>query len=124
VTPVPLPVPRPLTVLTGALEQLLADPALAAVEEHFLSVRLTDPARPVDPMRRLQQRFPHCVHLEWSAPRSDDAGTSYRERLRGRSDVEVAAEFVRSVRGVPASRAELDLLGAALAEAGRAEVAG
>jgi exonuclease SbcD len=124
VAPVPLPVPRPLTVLTGPLEQLLADPALTGVEEHFVSVRLTDPARPVDPMRRLQQRFAHCVHLEWAAPRGDDATTSYRERLRGRSDAQIAAEFVRSVRGVPATRAELDLLAGALAQASRAEVAG
>jgi exonuclease SbcD len=121
VTPVPLPVPRPLTELTGTLEELLADPGLAAVETHFLSVRLTDPVRPVDPMRRLQQRFAHCVHLEWSAPATDDGAGSYRERLRGRSDVEVAAEFVRSVRGVPASPAELDLLGSALAAAAREE---
>jgi DNA repair protein SbcD/Mre11 len=124
VSPVALPVPRPLAVVAGTLAELLADPALAAVEEHFLSVRLTDPARPVDPMRRLQQRFPHCVHLEWSAPAADDAGTSYRERLRGRSDLEIAAEFVRSVRGVPASPAELTLLGAALAEGVRSEVGG
>jgi exonuclease SbcD len=124
VSAVPLPVPRPLTVLSGTLEQLLADPALTPVEGHFLSVRLTDPARPVDPMRRLQQRFAHCVHLEWSAPASEEAGTSYRERLRGRSDLEVAAEFVRSVRGVEATRSELDLLAGALAEGARAEVAG
>jgi exonuclease SbcD len=119
--PVPLPVPRPLTVLTGQLAELLADPALSAAEEHFLSVRLTDPVRPVDPMRRLQQRFPHCVHLEWSAPAAEGDGGSYRERLRGRSDLEVAAEFVRSVRGVPATPAELDLLGSALAVAAREE---
>jgi DNA repair protein SbcD/Mre11 len=87
-------------------------------------VRLTDPARPVDPMRRLQQRFGHCVHLEWSAPASEEAATSYRERLRGRSDLEVAAEFVRSVRGLEATRSELDLLAAALTEGARAEVAG
>jgi exonuclease SbcD len=124
VTPVPLPVPRPLTVLTGTLEELLADPALDAVASHFLSVRLTDPARPVDPMRRLQQRFAHCVHLEWSAPAGDEVAASYRERLRGRSDLEVAAEFVRSVRGLEASASELDLLAGALAEAARAEVAG
>jgi exonuclease SbcD len=121
VTAVPLPVPRPLTVLTGQLAELLADPALSAAEEHFLSVRLTDPVRPVDPMRRLQQRFPHCVHLEWSAPAAEGDGGSYRERLRGRSDLEVAAEFVRSVRGVPATPAELDLLGSALAVAAREE---
>jgi exonuclease SbcD len=124
VTPVPLPAPRPLVALTGTLEEILAEPAHAAAEESFVSVRLTDPIRPVDPMRRLQQRFPHCVHLEWSAPALEGAGTSYREKVRGRSDLEVAAEFVRSVRGVPASPAELDMLAGALAEGARAEVAG
>src|SRR4051794_40292379 len=57
---VPLPVPRPLTVLRGELADLLADPAHTTVEEHFLSVQLTDPVRPTDPMRQLQTRFPHC----------------------------------------------------------------
>src|SRR3954452_20310438 len=61
---VALPTPRPLSVLTGTLEALLADPAHSAVENHFVSARLADPVRPIDPMRRLQSRFPHCVHLE------------------------------------------------------------
>jgi exonuclease SbcD len=121
---VPLPVPRPLTVLTGELDDLLADPAHTAVEEHFVSVRLTDPARPVDPMRRLQARFPHCVHLEWSGAGAVGDGRSYQERLRGRSALEVAGEFVAHVRGVPASAAERELLSRALAAADRAEVAG
>src|SRR5687768_1021229 len=49
--PVPLPVPRQLTVLRGELADLLADPAHTPVEEHFVSVQLTDPVRPTDPMR-------------------------------------------------------------------------
>ena len=121
---VPLPVPRPLTLLTGELDDLLADPAHAGVEEHFISVRLTDAARPVDPMRRLQARFPHCVHLEWSGAGAAGDGRSYQERLRGRSALEVAGEFVAHVRGVPASAAERELLSRALAAADRAEVAG
>lgn len=124
VSPVTLPVPRPLAVLTGPLAEVLGNPAHAVHEGSFVSVRLTDPVRPVDPMRRLQQRFPHCVHLEWSAPAVESGGTSYRERVRGRSDLEVAAEFVRSVRGIPASAAELGMLAGALAEGARAEVAG
>ena len=121
---VPLPTPRRLTVLRGELPELLADPALAPVEEHFVSVQLTDPVRPVDPMRRLQGRFPHCVHLEWtgSGPGSDTR--SYTERLSGRSDLEVAGEFVSHVRdGVGASAAERELLGRALAAAAAAEAA-
>jgi len=121
---VPLPVPRPLTLLTGELDDLLGDPAHAGVEEHFISVRLTDAARPVDPMRRLQARFPHCVHLEWTGAGAAGDGRSYQERLRGRSALEVAGEFVAHVRGVPASPAERELLARALAAADRAEVAG
>jgi exonuclease SbcD len=74
-------------------------------------------------MRRLQGRFPHCVHLEWSGGAAADDGRSYRERLRGRSDLEVAEEFVAHVRGSAVSDAERDLLVRALGAAGRAEVA-
>jgi exonuclease SbcD len=122
VRPVPLPVPRPLTVLTGTLDDLLADAAHAGAEEHFVSVRLTDPVRPADPMRRLQARFPHCVHLEWSGAGAGADGRSYQERLRGRTALEVAGEFVEHVRGVPASAAERGLLSRALGAADRAEV--
>ncbi len=122
VRPVVLPTPRELTVLTGTLADLLDDPAHRPVEDHFLSARLTDAVRPVDPMRRLQSRFPHCVHLEWTGTAAAADGRSYQERLRGRSDLDVAAEFVGHVRGVPASTAERELLAQALGAADRAEV--
>jgi DNA repair protein SbcD/Mre11 len=123
VRPVPLPVPRPLAMLTGTLDELLADPAHAAVEGHFVSARLTDPVRPADPMRRLQERFPHCVHLEWSGGEQAADGRSYRERLRGRSELEVAVEFVTHVRAGGVSDAERALLARALGAADRVEVA-
>ena len=118
---VPLPLPRPLTVLTGALEELLADPAHAAAEEAFVSARLTDAVRPADPMRRLRTRFRHCVHLQWSGGGSGD-GRSYQERLHGRDDLDVAGEFVSHVRGgVGATAAERRLLAGALGAAAREE---
>jgi exonuclease SbcD len=116
---VPLPVPRPLTVLTGELADLLADPAHAAAEEHFVSARLTDAARPADPMRQLQGRFPHCVHLEWTGSGAAADGRTYQERMRGRSELDIAGEFVAHVRGVPASAAERELLSRALGAADR-----
>jgi exonuclease SbcD len=119
---VPLPAPRPLTVLTGGLDELLADPAHAGVEEHFVSARLTDPVRPTDPMRRLQGRFPHCVHLEWTGSMTTPDTRSYQEMLRGRSDIDVVGEFVARVRTVPPTAAERELLGLALAAAARSEV--
>jgi exonuclease SbcD len=119
-----LPTPRPLTVLTGTLDELLADPAHTSVEEHFVSARLTDEVRPSDPMRQLQTRFPHCVHLEWTGSAGGGDGRSYQERLRGRSDLEVAGEFVTHVRdGVGMSDAERELLVRALGAAAREELA-
>ena len=104
-------------MLTGELEDLLRDPAHDAVTGHFVSARLTDPIRPTDPMRRLQTRFPHCVHLEWTGSGATPDPRSYQERLRGRSDLDVVGEFVSHVRTVPATPAERDLLGRALVAA-------
>ena len=123
VRPVPLPVPRQLTVLTGELAALLADPAHDPVEEHFVSVRLTDAARPADPMRRLRARFPHCVHLEWAGATTGSDDRSYQERLHGRGALEVTEEFVRHVRGTGAGPAERELLRRALSAAAREESA-
>jgi DNA repair protein SbcD/Mre11 len=114
---VPLPVPRPLSLLTGELAELLADPAHTAAEEHFVSVRLTDAERPADPMRQLRGRFAHCVHLEWAGTAAPGDGRSYPERLRGRADLDVTEEFVRHVRGTDAGAGERDLLRRALAAA-------
>jgi exonuclease SbcD len=121
---VPLPCPRPLAMLTGTLEELLSDPRHAVSEQSFVSARLTDPIRPADPMRRLQERFPYCVHLEWAGSSAPTERRSYQELLRGRSDIEVVGEFVTRVRTVPASPAERALLGRALAAAARAEADG
>jgi exonuclease SbcD len=124
VRPVPLPCPRPLAILTGTLDELLSDPSHAGAEAAFVSARLTDPVRPADPMRRLQGRFPHCVHLEWAGAAAPSERRSYQELLRGRSDIEVVGEFVTRVRSVPASPAERALLGRALAAVATAEADG
>jgi exonuclease SbcD len=46
-------------------------------------------------------------------------GRSYTERLSGRSDLEVAGEFVAHVRGLAATATERELLGRALVAAAR-----
>jgi len=122
VHPVLLPAPRQLTVLTGTLAELLEDPAHAPAEDHFVSARLIDAVRPADPMRRLQARFPHCVHLEWTGTGPVADGRSYQERLRGRSDLDVAVEFVGHVRGTAPTASERELLARALGAVDRAEV--
>ncbi|BCK66553.1 nuclease SbcCD subunit D [Streptomyces libani subsp. rufus] len=106
------PVPRPLARIRGRLEQLLEDPGPARHEDSWVEATLTDTARPHEPMARLVKRFPHLVSLVFDP---DDGPTrslaSYAQRLRGRSDQEIAEDFVEHVRSGRAAdeqeRAEL-----------------
>jgi DNA repair protein SbcD/Mre11 len=113
VSTVPTPVHRPLARLTGRLDDLLTGDRWAGFEGHYLQVTLTDPSRPREPMERLRRRFPHVLVLGFAPENGSDPARSYAERMRGRSDLEVATDFVAHVRG-PAEPAEVDLLAEAL----------
>lgn len=94
------PVPRALARIRGTLEELLADPGLVHQEEAWVEATLTDPVRPAEPMARLCERFPHTLSLAFDPERSpDDPDVSYARRLAGRSDQEIAEDFVTHVRG-------------------------
>ncbi len=113
-----LPVARPLSILRGKIDDLLTDAVHAGVEDHFLAVTLTDQARPLDPMRRLQERFPYAVTLDWQPAGgrpTDDAPP--RVTAAERDDVSVASGFVEYVRNTPADDAERQLLESAFAAA-------
>ncbi|MFD7655175.1 exonuclease SbcCD subunit D [Actinosynnema sp. NPDC059797] len=114
-----LPVPRPLATLGGELEELLAAAEHEAVADHFLSVTLTDRVRPLDALRRLQARFPHAVHVEWRPAEGRAGDLRFAERVRGRTDEEVACCFVEDVRGDRPGERELALLREAFAAAAR-----
>ena len=119
-----LPVPRRLATLRGDLADLLADPAHDAYVHHFLSVTVTDRVRPVDAMRRLRERFPYAVHLDWE-PEGGHAGAPlrYSEAVRGRSDIEISRSFLDDCRGAPPSEREERLLFEALEAADRGALA-
>ncbi|QBJ97684.1 exonuclease SbcCD subunit D [Rhodococcus sp. ABRD24] len=110
-----LPVVRGLSQLSGTLEQLLHDEAFASAEDHYVSVTLTDPLRPIDAMRALQERFRYAVHMEWQRPEGSP-GLGYRERVRGRTDLQVAQSFLTDMRSEP-TVGELRLLEQALRRA-------
>ncbi|MGW3915663.1 exonuclease SbcCD subunit D [Streptomyces sp. NPDC005070] len=95
------PVPRPLARLRGHLEDLLADPALERHTDAWVEATLTDPVRPADPMARLAERFPHTLSLVFDPERSPQTpGVSYARRIAGRSEEQIAEDFVAHVRGV------------------------
>ncbi|QZY27708.1 exonuclease SbcCD subunit D [Nocardioides coralli] len=103
------PVPRPLAVLRGGLEDLLADPRLTQHERSWVHATLTDDLRPDRAMERLRRRFPHALSLafEPTAPPAEEAAVA---RTQGRSDHEIALDFVAEVRGRPATVPEAALL--------------
>jgi exonuclease SbcD len=102
-----------LSTLRGELPSLLSDPSLAAQEQDFLSVVLTDAARPDEAMARLSARFPHVLVLAHEPSGAARSADSYAARVAGRSDLEVAGAFVTHVRGTDATPGELGLLGEA-----------
>jgi len=95
-----LPVVRGLSELEGTLPELLEGPQHAQAEAHYVSAVLTDAVRPLDAMRQLRRRFPCAVHLEWRRP-AGHRELRYAERVRGRSDAQVADSFLADVRGRP-----------------------
>ncbi|MFD3333476.1 exonuclease SbcCD subunit D [Streptomyces sp. NPDC058700] len=94
------PVPRPLARLRGRLDDLLDDPALTPHEQSWVEATLSDPVRPAEPMARLAGRFPHTLNLVFDPDRTgDDPTASYGQRLRDRTDQQIAEDFVAHVRG-------------------------
>ena len=115
---VPAPVPRRLSSLRGNLDELLRSADLTAQEDDFLSVVLTDKARPDEAMARLSRRFPHVLVLSHEPDGVAHEMGSYAATVSGRTDLEIAGTFVEHVRGTAASDGETALLVEALQAAG------
>ncbi|WP_306337028.1 exonuclease SbcCD subunit D [Streptomyces sp. KL118A] len=105
------PVPRRLARVRGTLDDLLDDPDLARHEDAWVEATLTDVVRPDDPMARLCERFPHTLSLVFDPDRApDDPDVSYARRLQGRSDQQIAEDFVTHVRGAGPDEQEQEVL--------------
>jgi exonuclease SbcD len=102
-------VPRPLSTITGELDDLLADPRYDDTQDHWIQATLTDAVRPDRPMERLRMRFPHTLVLSF-APAGEPAPSVVAEAPRGRSDHQVTKDFVAAMRGAPADEDESALL--------------
>ena len=75
-----LPVVRGLATVRGPLQEVLE--AHDDLAEHYLAVELTDPVRPVDPMRRLRDRFPFALTVSWHPPSSADEQRPHAPAVR------------------------------------------
>ncbi len=93
------PVERPLAVLRGTLEELLADPRHTAAESAWCQVTLTDPVRPLGAMERVQRRFPHTLELRFDPQGAEVPLRPYASRVEARAEVDVCCDFLGHVRG-------------------------
>ncbi|PWV73199.1 exonuclease SbcD [Prauserella marina] len=114
-----LPVPRALASISGTLGELLESAEYDEFTESFLSVTLTDRVRPVEAMRKLRERFPHAVRLDWEPEGGFAAVLRYADAVRGRSADEIAASFLADCRGAPPTEREQALLTSALEAASK-----
>lgn len=82
---------RDLRELTGTVDDLLANPALAEHEPHFVRVVLTRAELAGHPMNRLRQRFPHLVSLH--NPASEQVAGAVPLRRRPTEVVDVVDDW-------------------------------
>jgi DNA repair protein SbcD/Mre11 len=114
VTQLPAPVPRPLREVRGKLDDLLAraDGDLAGLAGAWVKVVLTDTVRPVAPMERLREKWPHTLVLEF-APEGGLIGAA-ADLARLAADVadpvRICGLFVEFVSGGPADEAQRAVL--------------
>ncbi|CAM3701429.1 exonuclease SbcCD subunit D [Nocardiopsis rhodophaea] len=105
------PVPRPIARIRGRIDDLLTEPRWERYTGHWLQVTLTDPVRPVFPMDRLRERFPHTLQLEFAPEggRREDEPT-WARRIADRSEPDLVLDFVDWARGAPATDEERALV--------------
>jgi len=109
----PAPVPRPLREVKGRLADLLAraDTDLAGLAGAWVKVVLTDRERPVAPMERLREKWPHTIALDFAPEGGLTGADADLARLAAASDpVEICGSFVEYVAGAAPDEAERAVL--------------
>ena len=108
-----LPVIRGLATVRGRLAEILD--GHADLVDHYLSVELTDPVRPLEPMRRLRERFPHVMVTQWLPEPTAGSTDTTRPSTGHRADGVLLTDFVTTARGSVPTSGERLLLQRALA---------
>ncbi|GAA1142606.1 exonuclease SbcCD subunit D [Nesterenkonia lutea] len=90
---------RPLAQLEGTLAELLSPESVAAHQDSYVQVKLTDPIRPERAFHRVQEAYPHLATFT-HAGRLDVLRRSYSAKVeQARTDTEVIEGFLEHVRG-------------------------
>ncbi len=122
----PTPVPRPLREVRGRFDDLLARAGtdLADLAGAWVKAVLTDQARPIAPMERLREKWPHTIALDFQPEGGLTGPDADLARLAEATDpVEICGLFVDFVAGAPPDEAQLAVLRQAVEAARRGEAA-
>ena len=113
-----LPIPRPLVEIRGTFAELLSDPKFEKYCNYYVRAIYTDPAREIDPMVRLKKRFEWCADvLHEPSTIHENSKESYREKIHGKSDLEIIKTFLPDTRnGEVATPEEIKLIEEVIAE--------
>ena len=116
VTEVPVPLGRPVLVVTGTLDQLLARPLGHTDAQSFVRAVVTDPGVVLDAKQRLAVVYPHVVEVILAPPKADGTAAAPIDRAAHMPD-EVAHRFWVESTGAEPDDDERELLHEALADA-------
>jgi DNA repair protein SbcD/Mre11 len=105
----PAPVPRPLREVKGRLADLLARAStdLAYLDGAWVKAVLTDRERPVAPLERLREKWPHTIALDFAPEGGLTRAEADLARLAKTVDpAEICWSFVEDVAGAPPDEAQ------------------
>ncbi|MEP7034061.1 MAG: exonuclease SbcCD subunit D [Actinomycetota bacterium] len=109
------PVPKPLAILRGDLEDLLRDGRYRSAESAYCQVTLTDTVRPIGAMDQLRRRFPDTLVLNFEPVGAQLIPLTSAATVRQRGDLDLCGDFLNHVRaGNAASGEERALLATAV----------
>jgi exonuclease SbcD len=109
----PTPVPRPLREVRGRLKDLLARAGsdLTGLADAWVKVVLTDRERPLAPMERLREKWPHTITLDFEPEGGLIGAEADVARVAAVSDpAEICGCFVEYVAGAPPDLAQRAVL--------------
>lgn len=112
------PISRPLKEIRGTFDNLLTDAQWAPFTNYYVRAVYTDKNKQIEPLQRLRSRFPFCAEVVHDpTERVAASASTYSERIKGKSDSEVADSFLVDVRnGDGPTKAEARILADVIAE--------
>lgn len=96
---VDFPIYRHLVELRGTFNEIMTTKDYDKYKDYFVRVVYTDNARQIDAMKKLQTRFPFCAEVVSEPANQAETNTSsYRDRVKGKTDLEIIEAFSKDVR--------------------------